>query len=140
MSEESVEPVVKKPRKPRTKKVAETAPVENVEISEVMPDVDKVIRAVEAQRRVPTSNLKQNEDNVLGSRAANTFNKLIVEEPKPDMSNKVALWSDKNMRWSDVGAVQKGYNIVNKEAADKWLTRNGVREATPEEVATYYGK
>ena len=31
-------------------------------------------------------------------------------------------------------------NIVSKEAAEKWLKREGIRKATPEEVATYYGK
>lgn len=141
MSEESVAAeAAPKTRKPRTKKVAETAPVENVEIA-VPVNVDGVIKALKRERPLaPSSNLKQDDDNVLRSRAANTFNKVIVEEPKTDMSDKVAIWSDKNMRWSDVGTVSKGYNIVNKEAAAKWLTRNGIREATPEEVATYYGK
>jgi hypothetical protein len=44
------------------------------------------------------------------------------------------------MRWTGVGALVKGYNIVTKEAAEKWLTRQGVRKASAEEVATYYGK
>jgi hypothetical protein len=43
------------------------------------------------------------------------------------------------MAWSVVGRINKGYNIVTKEAAEKWLSRKGVREATPEEVATHYG-
>jgi hypothetical protein len=30
---------------------------------------------------------------------------------------------------------RQGYNIVTKEQADKWLTRDHTRLATPEEVA-----
>jgi hypothetical protein len=39
-----------------------------------------------------------------------------------------------------VGKIEKGYNIVTKAAAEKWLTRSHVREATPEELAREYGK
>ena len=43
------------------------------------------------------------------------------------------------MRWQGFGTITKGYNIVSEEAAEKWLTRKGIREATAQEVATYYG-
>jgi hypothetical protein len=33
-----------------------------------------------------------------------------------------------------------GYNIVSKEASEKWLTHRLVRIAQPEEVASYYAK
>jgi hypothetical protein len=33
-----------------------------------------------------------------------------------------------------------GYNIVSNEASEKWLTHRLVRIASPEEVASYYGK
>jgi hypothetical protein len=39
-----------------------------------------------------------------------------------------------------VGKVYRGYNIVEKDAADKWLTRSHIRMATPEEVAKEFGK
>jgi hypothetical protein len=51
----------------------------------------------------------------------------------------VAIYSDRNVSWIGVGKVSKGYNIVTKEQAEKWLTRNHVREATPEEVASQFG-
>ena len=51
----------------------------------------------------------------------------------------VALYSDRNVYWTGVGRIEKGYNIVPKDQAAKWLTRNHVREATPEEVASEYG-
>ena len=59
-----------------------------------------------------------------------------VENPK----EKVALYSKGNVHWNGVGTLEKGYNIVTKEASVKWLTHKNVREATPEEVAKYYGK
>ena len=63
-------------------------------------------------------------------------NLVKVENPK----EKVALYSKGNIHWNGVGSLEKGYNIVTKEAAVKWLTRNSVREATPKEVAKHYGK
>jgi 7,8-dihydro-6-hydroxymethylpterin-pyrophosphokinase len=39
-----------------------------------------------------------------------------------------------------VGKVLKGYNIVTKGNSKKWLERNHVRIATPEEVAREFGK
>lgn len=60
------------------------------------------------------------------------------------MSNKitddsVAVYSRANLFKSGLGSLNKGYNIVNKEASDIWLKHKGVRIATPEEVADYYG-
>jgi ribosomal protein S16 len=53
---------------------------------------------------------------------------------------KVALYSTRNLHWLKVGNLKIGYNIVDKEASEKWLTRKQVRIATPEELASYYGK
>jgi hypothetical protein len=61
-------------------------------------------------------------------------------EPTPVITEeKVAIFSTKNVSWEGVGKVNKGYNIVTKELADKWLTRSHVRTATPKEVAEEYG-
>lgn len=59
---------------------------------------------------------------------------------KPIEEKKVALHSKKNMFWNGIGEIEIGYNIVSKEVSEKWLTRKGVRIATPEEVAKFYGK
>lgn len=59
-----------------------------------------------------------------------------VENPK----EKIAIYSNRNIHWNGVGALEKGYNIVTKEASVKWLTHKSVREATPAEVAKHYGK
>ena len=52
----------------------------------------------------------------------------------------VAVHSTKNVSWSEVGKVYRGYNIVTPQQAEKWLTRNHIRLATPEEVAKEFGR
>ena len=56
------------------------------------------------------------------------------------MLNKTALYSERNLHMDNLGALKVGYNIVSKEASEKWLTHRLVRIAPPEEVALYYGK
>ena len=54
--------------------------------------------------------------------------------------DKVALHSQRNIHMDNLGALKVGYNIVSKEASEKWLAHRLVRIAPPEEVASYYGK
>lgn len=62
------------------------------------------------------------------------------ETPKKAKTDKtVAIHSTRNVTWNGVGKVYRGYNIVNQETADKWLTRDHIRLATPQEVAKEYG-
>jgi hypothetical protein len=65
-------------------------------------------------------------------------NKEVIEPSKTN--EKIAIHSTKNLHWERVGQLKLGYNIVTKEASEKWLTRKQVRLATPEELASYYGK
>jgi hypothetical protein len=60
--------------------------------------------------------------------------------PATDEKETVAIYSTKNVSWPGVGKVLKGYNIVTKGNSKKWLERNHVRIATPEEVAREFGK
>lgn len=91
------------------------------------------------EKRVPVSNARSNEQGVLTVGSADNFkNKEFKKETKTP-EDKVAIYSEKNMRWQGIGDISKGYNIVTKEAAQKWLTRKGIREATAQEVATHYG-
>lgn len=53
-------------------------------------------------------------------------------------TEKVAVFSERNLSWTEVGSLTKGYNIVNKEASEKWLTNPRVRLATPEEIKREY--
>jgi len=138
-----------KARKTRaTTKVAEkSSVVESVAIvSEETPTVNddgqKVITGAKKTKAPRSSNLQGKEDNTLASRTADhSLNKKVDTTSNiPESDEKVALWSDKNIRWTGVGTLSKGYNIVTKEAAEKWLEKSGIRNASPEEVATYYGK
>lgn len=64
---------------------------------------------------------------------------VVKQQDKPEVE-KVAVYSSKNVTWTGVGKLYRGYNIVTKEAADKWLTRDHTRLATPEEVAKEFGR
>ena len=64
--------------------------------------------------------------------------KIVVEKSTP--KEKVAIYSQRNLTWTGVGALNKGYNIVTKDDCDKWLTHKAVRTASPEEVKRAYGK
>jgi hypothetical protein len=98
-----------------------------------------VIKSNEPVKRIPTSSSASNEDGVVVSRGASRPKKEGIEIQKEEVV-KVALFSEKNLHWLGVGNIRPGYNIVTEEASKLWLTRRGVREATPQEVATYYGK
>lgn len=79
-------------------------------------------------------------DGVIGSGAvARKAPKKPVKISKTEEPEKVALFSTRNVTWSEVGKVYRGYNIVTKQAAERWLTRDHVRLATPEEVAREFG-
>lgn len=130
-----------------TKKVEENAPVENVvieqaEATDVNDDGQKVITGPKKTKSPRRSNSFVTENGAVGSRAADAaLTKRNVQETNEDSSlEKAAVWSNKNIRWNGVGTLSKGYNIVTKEAAAMWLKKEGIREATPEEVATHYGK
>jgi hypothetical protein len=58
----------------------------------------------------------------------------------PAADDKVALYSQKNLFWNEVGTLKIGYNIVNSENAEKWLRHKAVRIATPDEVAKAYSQ
>lgn len=66
--------------------------------------------------------------------------KPAVATKKTNKKDIVAVHSTRNVTWNGVGKVYIGYNIVSKEAADQWVTRDHIRLATPEEVAREYGQ
>ncbi len=138
--EKPVEAVEEEPKRKRaTKKAAEEL---GVVVAEPVAEVDdNVIKSEpKAQTDGPVMpSTKTGATGVIGSVAADKP-KPKVEAPAKKEPEKVALWSAKNVRWGGVGTLTHGYNIVTREAADKWLTRDGVREATPQEVAEHFGK
>lgn len=140
--EETVEDSVEeaeKPRKRATKKVAEELGVVSAEPVSVDDNVIKSEPKAQTDGPVKSST-SVGATGVIGSVAADKPKAKTAPAYEKKEPEKVALWSFKNIRWSGVGALVSGYNIVTKEAADKWLTRDGIREATPEEVAQHYGK
>jgi hypothetical protein len=86
----------------------------------------------------PNVSVVSNEDNVIGSGSADKKESVTTALAKE--KDTVALYSTRNVTWSGVGQVSKGYNIVTKQAAEKWTTRSHIRIATPEEVARNFGK
>jgi hypothetical protein len=66
--------------------------------------------------------------------------KPVNEKPAKKVDDKVALYSEKNLFWNEVGSLKIGYNIVSAEKSERWLQHKAVRLATPEEVAHAYGK
>lgn len=93
------------------------------------------------KRSARSSNTKSKINNTVSSNAADSaLTKKSNVEKITDNTNKVALWSQRNKHLVGAGALKTGYNIVNKEASELWLQTKGVRLATPEEVAAYYGK
>jgi DNA-binding protein H-NS len=83
------------------------------------------------------SSMQDAGDGVVRSSGADKPNKTTTAaKPKKET---VAIYSDRNVAWTGVGKIAKGYNFVTPEQAKNWLTRNHVREATPEEVASQFG-
>jgi len=91
------------------------------------------------EKRIPVSNTRTNSDGVLTVGSADTFKNKEFKKNNEKPENKIAIYSEKNIRWQGLGGLSKGYNIVTEEAAEKWLTLKGIREATAQEVANHYG-
>jgi hypothetical protein len=117
------------------------APVEHV----AEPVVEAVVEAPVVETPVveapaasePEQALGFTETGAIGSVAADGPKRNI--KPESELGNKVAIYSTKNVNWSEVGSVSRGYNIVTQAQADKWITRSHVRLATPEEVKKVLG-
>jgi hypothetical protein len=117
------------------------APAEHTEESVVEPVIEEpVVEAPVVEEPVveePVQSLGFTETGAIGSMAADRPSKKI--KPDVDLSEQLALHSTKSVRWEGVGSLSKGYNIVTKAQAEKWLTRGHVRIATPEEVKKAFG-
>ena len=57
---------------------------------------------------------------------------------RKNATEKVAVYSSKNLFKYGLGELKIGYNIVTKEASNFWTTNSAVRIATPEEVSKAY--
>ena len=114
--------------------------------NEVKPDPveekknDDVIEAPTYSDPVPEIPALGNVNGAIGVTTAPKESKKPAKKTSAPKKETVALYSTKNVTWSEVGKVYRGYNIVSKEASEKWLTRSHIRIATPEEVAKEFGK
>jgi hypothetical protein len=115
--------------------------VEHVEVTPVVEEAaQEVVEAPAYQAPEEVQALGSVAEGVIGATTAPkaTERKKIVKST--EKKETVALYSTKNVTWSGIGKVYRGYNIVEKDAAEKWLTRSHIRTATPEEVAKEFGK
>lgn len=126
-------PVVEEP-------VVEAPVVEHVEETPVVEEIQAVVEAPAYQAPEEVQALGYVAEGVIGATTAAVASPRKKKEKTAEVKEKVALYSTKNVTWSEVGKVYRGYNIVEKDAADKWLTRPHIRIATPEEVAKEFGK
>jgi len=94
------------------------------------------------------SDVKEKNKQALGSVGNGIFGTVTVssdsisetkEKKEKTVKDLVAIYSPKNIYWSGVGKILKGYNIVERHNAEKWITKPGIRIADPEEVAKEYG-
>lgn len=119
----------------------------NEEIFEALPEVEVVALAEDLELK---EDLNDNLDNKEESIPEPQIEEPVVKEPAAEKklpspskevkkSEKVAVHSTRNVTWHEVGKVYIGYNIVTPEAAEKWLTRDHIRLATPQEVAKEFG-
>jgi hypothetical protein len=126
-------PVVEEP-------VVEAPVVEHVEETPVVEEVQAVVETPAYQASEEVQALGYVAEGVIGATTAAVASPRKKKEKAAAVKEKVAIYSTKNVTWSEVGKVYRGYNIVEKDAAEKWLTRSHIRTATPEEVAKEFGK
>jgi hypothetical protein len=117
-------------------KLAEAAVVETPVSEPVVEEAPAAVVEAPAAEE-PVQSLGFTKTGAIGSMAADGPKKDV--KPSTDLTEKVAIHSTKSVRWEEVGSITKGYNIVTKAQADKWLTRGHVRIATPEEVQKAFG-
>ena len=124
--------------------VAETPAPEILEIPVVEIAVEPRTLPVEDPAPVVEEAPKAPEQ-ALGFLRSGAIGSMAADGPKPsdatnvDNSDKVAVHSTKNVSWPEVGRVYRGFNIVTKAAADKWLSRDHIRIATPDELKAVLG-
>jgi hypothetical protein len=82
-----------------------------------------------------------NQDGIISSGRADSLNAAKPNKPKKqEKKETIAVYSTKNVTLAGIGKVYRGYNIVDKDAGEKWLERDHIRLATPEEIKEEFGK
>jgi hypothetical protein len=120
--------------------VVEEPVAEPIVETPIVEEVQAVVEAPSYHAPEEVQALGAVEEGVIGATTAAVASPRKKKEKAAEVKEKIALYSTKNVTWSEVGKVYRGYNIVDKAAAEKWLTRSHIRVATPEEVAKEFGK
>lgn len=131
-------------------KVEETVTLEPEVVAEPVVEEPQVLAPVSNDGVITTPTGSGSENvNMVGLVGNGAIGSVSAPRPKRPTAKKsapekkaetVAIFSTRNVTWNGVGKVYRGYNIVEKDAADKWLTRDHIRLATPEEVAKEFGR
>jgi hypothetical protein len=121
----------------------EEAPVVAPEVIEDAPVVEDTAEEVITNAPAKTKGKAKEAiapvaDGVIGT-AAQPAKPQVTKKKATVAADDVALYSTRNVRWEGVGTISRGYNVVSKKDAEKWLTRPHVREATAAEVAKELG-
>ena len=104
-----------------------------------MPNEQNLIKKTSAKTSGP--GMGTVADGAIGS------TRVTTPKPKPEVTKiedvpvdeeTVTLYSAGNVFWEGIGRLSRGYNIMTKSKADKWLALDSVRLATPEEVKKEY--
>lgn len=74
------------------------------------------------------------EDGVIGSSTRKKEPKPAATKAAAKKNGTVAVFSSRNISWTGVGRIKKGYNFVEADEAEKWATLSGVRLADPSEI------
>ena len=112
----------------------ETLPVEDV-VEESAPVAEEVKEPVKAEEVKVEPIVEEAKPEVVEEKPVKKADKKDKSDAKAeDKSETVALHSKRPVLWEGVGRVERGYNIVSKAQAEKWLTRDHIRLATPEEI------
>jgi len=120
--------------------VVEEPVAEPIVETPIAEEVQAVVEAPAYEAPEEVQALGAVKEGVIGATTAPKTSPKKKSAKATEITEKVAIYSTKNVTWSEVGKVYRGYNIVEKDAAEKWLTRSHIRTATPEEVAKEFGK
>ena len=103
-----------------------------------MPNSDNLIKPTRSKKEGP--GMAPVEGGVIGSTRVTTAKPKaqVTDQTTDKETEKVAVYSTRNVFWEGVGTINRGYNIMTQAKANKWLTRDHARLATPEEVAKEY--
>ena len=100
--------------------------VEETVVAEEAPVVEETPVVEEESPKPRSRRAKQNREN---------------DEPETvqETSDRVVLFVNHPIHWPEVGVLAKGYNLLDRDVAQKWLDKGWAREASASEVAKAYG-